>query len=188
MNTRKERAAKRRQRQKTNTILFVVGGILVIVAAVFLFSDKPSTQAAGPAQIGQPLADFSLTDINGNTVRLSDYAGQVVLINAWATWCPPCKAEMPDLNTYYQAHQDDGFIILAVNAGDPASAAAAFAEQKGLAFPVLLDPKLSLLTSLGVQSYPTSIIVGADGVVNTIHMGMFTAQSLEEEVTPYLAK
>ena len=188
MTTRKERAASRRKQQKINITVFVVGGLLVIVAiGLLLFRDSPA-DALGPALIGQPLGDFSLTDINGQTVSLSDYAGQVVLINAWATWCPPCKAEMPDLNAYYQAHQDEGFVILAINAGDSASDAATFAGQKRLAFPVLLDPNTSLLASLGVHSYPTSILVGADGVVKTIHVGLFTLQALEEEITPYLTK
>jgi peroxiredoxin len=184
--TRKEQAANRRRKQKITAILYVVGGLLVIIAVVFLLSDKKSTQTIGPAKVGKQLGDFSLTDIHGKTVHLSDYAGQVVLLNAWATWCPPCKAEMPDLNAYFQAHQADGFMLLAINAGDPASDAAAFASQKGLAFPVLLDPNTRLLNSLGIHSFPTSILVGTDGVVKAIHVGMFTPQTLEAEITPYL--
>lgn len=192
MNTRKEMAAKRRRQQKINTILTIVGGLLAIVAAFWLFSDQPAAQTeqttVGPVQIGQPVGDFQLSDIHGNTVSLSDYAGRVVLLNAWATWCPPCKAEMPDLNAYYQAHQDDGFVILAINAGDSANVAAAFANQVGLTFPVLLDSDVSLLNRLGVHSYPTSILVGADGVVKTIHVGMFSPAALEAEITPYLSE
>jgi peroxiredoxin len=188
MMTRKERVASRRRQRQINTIVFAVGGLLVVIAAVFLLSGKPYSQTMGPAQIGKPLGNFSLTDINGKKVSLSDYAGQVVLINAWATWCPPCRAEMPYLNAYYQAHQAEGFVILAVNAGDSASVAAAFANQKGLAFPVLLDPNTRLLTSLGVHSFPTSILVSSDGVVKTIHVGMFTPETLEAEITPYLLK
>jgi len=187
LTTRKELAAKRQQQRKTNRILFIVGGVLILAAAAFaLWGKSPAPAADGPAQVGQKLKDFSLIDISGNTVRLSDYAGKVVLINAWATWCPPCTAEMPDLNAYYQAHQEDNFVILAINAGDPASAAAAFAEEKGLAFPVLLDSNVQVLNSLGVHSYPTSILVGADGVVKSIHLGMYSMQGLETEVTPYL--
>jgi peroxiredoxin len=93
---------------------------------------------------------------------------------------------MPDLNTYYQTYQDEDFVILAVNGGDPASEAAAFADQAGLSFPVLLDPNTQVLDSLGIHSYPTSILVGADGVVKTIHVGMFTPEMLEEEITPFL--
>lgn len=159
---------------------------MIVIAAILLLSDKPSTPALGPARVGKPLGDFSLSDINGKTVHLSDYTGKTVLVNAWATWCPPCKAEMPDLNAYYQTHQADGFMLLAVNAGDPASDAAAFASQKGLAFPVLLDPNTRLLNSLGIYDFPTSILVGTDGVVKAIHVGMFTPQALEAEITPYL--
>jgi cytochrome c biogenesis protein CcmG/thiol:disulfide interchange protein DsbE len=136
--------------------------------------------------VGKELGDFNLTDINGKTVYLSDYADHVVLLNAWAIWCPPCKAEMPDLNTYYQAHHDQGFVILAINAGDSASVAAAFATEKGLSFPVLLDPNSRLLTSLGIRNFPTSILIGTDGVVKAIHVGMFSPEELEAEITPYL--
>ncbi len=186
MTTRKELLAVRRRRQKITNLLFALGGILVIVAIVSLLSGNSTSLASSPAQVGRPLGNFSLTDVNGKKVHLSDYSGQMVLLNAWATWCPPCKAEMPDLNAYYQAHRQQKFIILAVNAGDPASAAAAFASQKGLAFPVLLDPNTQFLNSLGIQSYPTSILVGGDGLVKAIHIGMFSPETLEAEITPYL--
>jgi peroxiredoxin len=186
MTTRKELAASRRRQKKINTIMFITGGILVVIAVIFLLSGNSSTRASGPAQIGKSMEDFSLTDVHGKTVRLSDYAGKTVLINAWATWCPPCKAEMPDLNVYYQTHQDKGFVILAVNAGDPVSDAAAFANQKGLSFPVLVDPNTDFLTSLGINSFPTSILVGPDRVIRGIHVGMFTPESLEAEITPHL--
>lgn len=188
MTTRKERAEKRRQQRKINTILFVAGGLLVVAAAALLLSGRPSTQAVGPARIGQPLADFSLTDIHGDTVRLSDYAGRVVLINAWATWCPPCKAEMPDLQSYYKQRQSEGLVLLAVNAGENASQVGQFIQMQGFTFPVLLDPGVATLNSLGIGSFPTTILVGRDGVVKTIHVGMFTPQSLEAEITPFLAE
>lgn len=190
MANRKERAAGRRRQRKLNTILSVVGGLVVVVVIGWMLASQPASSNANikTAQIGQAMGDFRLEDVNGKTVQFSDYMGQVVLLNAWATWCPPCKAEMPDLNAYYQAHQQDGFVILAINAGDPASAAAGFAAEKGLAFPVLLDPNTDLLTSLGVRSFPTSILIGTDGVVKNIHIGMYTPDSLEAEITPYLTK
>ena len=116
MITRKERAASRRRQRSINSILVVAGGVLVVLVIGFLLSGKSSGQALTPAQVGKLIGDFSLSDIHGKTVHLRDYAGQAVLVNAWATWCPPCRAEMPDLDAYYQAHQNDGFVILAVNA------------------------------------------------------------------------
>jgi peroxiredoxin len=188
MTVRKVRSAARQRRQNTTKFLFLAGGLLLVIAVVISFSKKSPSQATGPVKVGKQMRDFSLKDINGKTVRLQDFAGQVVLVNAWATWCPPCKAEMPDLNAYYQTHQSEGFMILAVNAGDPAEDAAAFANQKGLAFPVLLDPRTNLINSLGIYSFPTSILVGRDGLVKAIHVGMFTPQVLEAEITPYLSR
>jgi cytochrome c biogenesis protein CcmG, thiol:disulfide interchange protein DsbE len=187
MSTRQERIARRQRQQKIRNVVVGAGAFLLVIAIVFLLTSKAPAQVVGPAKIGQPLSDFSLTDINGQAVHLRDYAGQVVLVNAWAIWCPPCKAEMPDLNAYYQAHQKDGFVLLAVNAGDTLSQASAFAEQARLAFPVLLDEDLRVLNGLGIHSFPTSIIVGQDGVVKGIHQGMFSPESLETEITPLLS-
>ena len=186
MSSRQQSIAKRRKQRQINNLLFAAGGLLLILAVVFMLSDRPSSQPVEQARVGKSLADFSLPDINGETVQLSDYAGKVVLINAWATWCPPCIAEMPDLHAYYQAHKDDGFVILAINGGESAEVVAAFATQNGLTFPVLVDPTTRFLTSLGITSYPTSILVGSDGVVQAVHVGLFTPQALEQEVTPYL--
>jgi len=186
MSTRKGRAASRRRRQRIINTVLTIGGLLVIVAIIAIAFNKPPEQQVSQAQVGKVLDNFTLTDVNGTTVQLNDFAGQTVLINAWATWCPPCRAEMPDLNSYYQAHKDQGFTILAVNAGDSASDAAAFVNQNQLGFPVLLDPAINLLNSLGVRSFPTSIVIGSDGVVKSIHVGMYTLESLETEVTPLL--
>ncbi len=167
--------------------LFIAGGLLLVSAiALLLVNQSPRTASIELAQKGQPLSDFSLMDLDGETVRLSDYQGQVILVNAWATWCPPCVAEMPDLQAYYQAHQDENFIILGINAGDTFRTAFEFASQKGITFPILLDQDVSLLTDLGIHSFPTSILVGADGVVKNIHVGMYSAEELDAEISPYL--
>jgi len=159
--------------------------VLIAVVILLSISQKPA-QSVGAARIGQALSNFKLSDINGQEVELADFTGKVVLVNAWATWCPPCKAEMPDLNAYYQAHREEGFELLAVNGGDTLSQASAFAQQTNLAFPVLLDQDLRVLNGLGIHSYPTSILVGRDGVVKGIHQGMFSPESLEAEVTPLI--
>jgi cytochrome c biogenesis protein CcmG, thiol:disulfide interchange protein DsbE len=184
---RQMRAAPRRRQTWLPYFLIGLGGLLLIGLLVVSFN-RAGAQTVIPPRVGAPLSNFFLTDLQGNKVQLSDYQGQVVLVNAWATWCPPCRAEMPDLNAYYQAHQKDGFALLAVNAGDPLSSAASFAKSNDLAFPVLLDPDLHLLDGLGIHSFPTSIIVGRDGRVKTIHVGMFTPQALETEVTPLFAQ
>ncbi len=184
---RKERAASRRRHALVRNILLVGGAGLIVLALLLAFMQGSSAQNVVQARLGVSLGNFTLTDIQGRTVQLSDYAGKPVLINAWATWCPPCRAEMPVLNQYYQAHAGDGFVLLAVNAGDTQDLAASFASQNSLAFPILLDPGTRLLSQLGIYSFPTSVLVGRDGKVKTIHVGMFTAQSIEAEITPLIA-
>ncbi len=167
--------------------LVVIGlGVVILAVAVISALNPAQAQAVGPVRIGAALGDFSLQDINGRTVKLGDFKGKAVLINAWATWCPPCKAEMPLLNAYYQAHSGDGFALLAVNAGESQQLAASFANQNGLAFPVLLDPGSTLLKKMGINSFPTSILIGKDGKVKAVHVGIFTAEALEAKMSPLL--
>jgi len=186
-SNRERRKAARQQR--TLGLALAAGGLLVLLA-IFLVAIRPSetSQAAlKPLRIGQPASNFSLTDLSGKAVKLSDYAGHPVLINAWATWCPPCRAEMPLLHEFYQQHQDEGFVILAVNAGEDSAPVQRFISQNGYTFPVLLDANSDTLMRLGVNSFPTSIFIGRDGVVKHIHLGLFTANSLENEIGPLLA-
>jgi len=93
---------------------------------------------------------------------------------------------MPALNQYYQAHQAQGFVIQAVNWGDAQASAADFASQYGLLFPVLLDPSASVVDGLGIFSFPTSVLIGPDGIVKSVQMGKFSTHSLETEITPVL--
>jgi peroxiredoxin len=184
-----------RRRPGPPIFLFITGGLLLVFAIGLLLVNSvgalqldlsPGSSSIEPARIGQPLSNFSLQDLHGETVHLSDYSGQVILINAWAIWCPPCVAEMPDLQAFYQTHRTENFTILGINAGDPPSKAAAFVSQQGITFPILFDPNVELLTRLGVDSFPTSILIDRDGIVRSIHIGMYTAEDLDAAILPYL--
>jgi peroxiredoxin len=169
------------------SIAMIVVGILFITgAALLLVAQNGGTSSLAPVKIGARLGNFTLTDLAGKQVQLSDYAGRPVLINAWATWCPPCQAEMPALNAYYLAHRSQGFVILAINAGETNAQASAFATRLGLSFPILLDPSESLMDALHIADFPTSILVGRDGIVKTVHVGGMTAAMLQSEIGPYL--
>ncbi len=126
-------------------------------------ASPPITQAAKPA----PAVDFSLTSIDGKQVRLSELRGKVVLINFWATWCPPCKAEMPDLEAIYRENGDThNFVILAVDVEEEAGLTRAFAKQYGITFPLLPDPDGRVSNNrYFIRSLPTSFIIDRTGNV-----------------------
>ncbi len=173
-----------RRRHPPLTLAFIGGGLILAgVASIWLLL---SLGSAPPTRVGRSLPDFTLTNLTGNTVHLADFKGQVVVLNGWGTWCPPCRAEMPTLNAFYRAHQAQGFQLLAINAGEDRAAVASFIAQTDFTFPVLLDPGETVLSSLGTRGLPTSYIIGRDGVLKNIHVGEFTAQDLETEVAPLL--
>lgn len=166
----------------------LLGGGLLLASLLLVVAPRLSTGAPvdGPIRLGAPMPNLSLTDLSGEAVRLRSFAGSVVLVNGWATWCPPCRAEMPTLHDFYLAHQADGFVVLAVNSGEGRATVSDFISQTGFTFPVLLDPDDSLLAALRLDSLPTSILVGRDGVVKNIHIGMYTPEALEADVLPLL--
>ncbi len=150
----------------------------------------PSTAETKPAPTHDAVMvpNFSLESIDGKTVTLRDYKGKIILINFWASWCPPCQAEMPSLEAYYRDHKDDGFIVLAVNHKEPQETVAAFAEKMDLTFPVLLDTDGSTAQTYGVTGMPTSFFVGRDGELLGYWPGALTQEMLEQGLTPVLLK
>jgi thiol-disulfide isomerase/thioredoxin len=126
--------------------------------------------------------------ITGETLDLADYRGQVVLVNFWATWCAPCRIEMPELNSYFQAHTADGFALLAVNVGEPAARAAEYLAEFDYTFTIILDEDGAIDDYFGgVRGMPTSYVLNGEGEVVFQHVGALTQEILEEKVTPLLA-
>jgi len=148
----------------------------------------PSTpeQATNPNAV--PAPDFTLQTLDGESVSLSDYRGKLVMINFWASWCPPCNSEMPDLQRYYEQHQDEDFIILGVNYQDTPDKVQAFIEKYGVTFPILLDSDGRIANLFGVQGLPTSFFVDKEGNVLGYQPGPVTKEMLEDGITPLLQK
>lgn len=149
---------------------------------------EPETAVTtGSAQMGQLAPDFSLPTLGGGETNLSDYAGQVVLVNFWATWCPPCKAEMPDINAYYEARQDDGLVVLAVNAQEDPATVSSFIEATGFSFPVLLDSDGRVEQQYQVRSFPMTFVIDRDGRVVYVHNGLISPDVLTAVLDPLLS-
>jgi len=127
-----------------------------------------------------------LDTLHGQSASLEDYRGQVILVNLWATWCPPCRAEMPVLQAYYESHQKQGFVLIAVNAGDSAADVKTFVDQTGLTFPVWLDPNNAALRAFRTTGLPSSFVINRDGQIRLAWSGAIERKTLEKYVTPLL--
>ncbi len=176
-------------------MVFLASGLFLFGAAVIfaLPRAEEAVIARGeassiPAAVNYPAPELTLSDLQGNPSSLTDYLGQVVLVNNWATWCPPCKAEMPALQAYYQTHAAQGFVILGIEAGEPADEVTAFVKQYGLTFPVWLDPKGLALKAFRNFSLPSSYVIDRDGVVRLAWSGAISREMLEKYVTPLVEK
>jgi peroxiredoxin len=126
-------------------------------------AEPPQTLTAVAARPAAP--DFTLTDLDGKTQRLSDYRGKVVLINFWATWCPPCRRELPSMQRLWQRLKDKGFAMLALDVGEEEDAILPFLFSTGveITFPVLLDKPGQLINAWPVRALPTSFLLDREG-------------------------
>ncbi|HVO25333.1 MAG TPA: TlpA disulfide reductase family protein [Candidatus Margulisiibacteriota bacterium] len=135
--------------------------LLIALCAAFYYQQR---HAAGRA--GFPAPDFSLRDLDGHVRHLSDFRGKVVFLNLWATWCPPCRMEMPSMERLHQRLRGKDFVMLAVSEDETGAAAVQpFIQEMGLTFPVLLDTEGTLPSRYGVTGYPETFLIDRGGRV-----------------------
>ena len=202
----------KRSKPKTNSLLplaFIGAGLVLLVIAANIFVPKPespsppeslaattqppnqpprSGPSTVPVEVNFAAPELRLSDANGNAVALVDYRGQVVLVNHWATWCPPCRAEMPELEAYYQAHKNNGFILVGISAGDSAQDVNNFVAQNGLHFPMWIDLAGQAMQAFNIVGLPSSFVIDATGTVRLAWTGAISLEMLESYVTPLLNK
>ncbi len=154
----------------TRFILLAATGWLIISALFFSLSETVDAPTTAPKE-GFLAPDFTLQDLNGQTYTLSELRGHPVLLNFWATWCPPCRAEMPAIGQVYQDNQSHGLIVLAVTADDSLAEARQFAQEYALPFPVLVDASADVARAYNINSLPTSFFIKPDGVIQGIVIG-----------------
>lgn len=132
--------------------------------------------------VGRLAPDFTLPTLDGGEITLSDLRGSPVLINFWASWCPPCRLEMPELVRIYEAHKDEDFVILGVDLTfqDAIADVEAFVEEFNMTFPVLLDKTGEVGRAYRLLGIPMSVFVDRQGIIRRIHIGLMTGDQLEE--------
>lgn len=168
-------------------LILILGGVWIWFTRVD--PAEASTDPISAPQMGFIAPDFTLPTFEGRTVTLSHYQGSPILINFWASWCPPCRAEMPDLQVIYDRYKKQGVTILAVNATnkDNPSEVGRFVKEFNLTFPILMDTSGAVGDMYHLRSLPTTFFIDRDGLIQ--HMiigGPLRIPTLEKHLQPLL--
>ena len=149
--------------KKTFALMIFI--LLIMATSVFAMGDRLRVSGGGAA-IGSPAIDFTLADIFGADKTLSDYKGKVVFLNFWATWCPPCRNEMPHMQSLYDSMFGEDFEMLAVSIDHKTKAEVSqFISQHGYTFPVLVDPRSKVASRYNVTGIPVTFIINKEGII-----------------------
>lgn len=141
------------------------------LALGLVFSILAATSLAASGMEGQVAPDFVLKSTSGENLRLSEYRGDVVMINFWATWCGPCRQEMPLLDELYRRYHRVGFHLLGVNIDDDTTRALRMVEELDLHFPVVFDTRKEVSRLYNVEAMPATILVDREGKIRHVHHG-----------------
>ncbi|MBI2916693.1 MAG: TlpA family protein disulfide reductase [Chloroflexi bacterium] len=147
-----------------------------------------SVDMAGGKVVGKPAPEFALTTFDGGEVKLSHFRGQVVMLNFWASWCPPCRAEAADLESVWQAYKDRGVVFLGVDIQDTEPEARAFLEQFNITYPNGPDTKGRIMVDYGITNIPTSVFVSKEGLTARRWVGAIDRAKLTQYLDELLAQ
>jgi len=163
--------------------------VVVIVTLMIMRQQTPQQTAIESLVVGKQAPDFTLPTLAGSQVGLSQFRGQPVLINFWASWCLPCREEMPELVNSFESHKAEGLMILGVNLtySDTLADAQAFAIEFNITFPVLLDKDGTVAERLyQIPGVPTSIFINRGGMIERIQVGVMTGKQIRQYIAEIL--
>jgi cytochrome c biogenesis protein CcmG, thiol:disulfide interchange protein DsbE len=163
-----------------------VAAIAALVVAVTLGAQMIGADSSRSVS-GDPAPELSFEMFDGSTASMADYEGRPVVVNFWASWCPPCVAEMPDLETVHQEFADE-VAFLGINTQDTPDAATDLAERTGVTYDLAHDPDGQLFQAFGGFGMPTTLFVSADGLITERHTGILTLDQAREFVENELSR
>ena len=164
--------------------------VLMATITLFLIPASPASQNAISeegrlpeiAAPGSPAIDFEAVSLHGDKVRLSDFRGQIVALNFWATWCAPCLVEMPALQAAQDQFGSQGFTIVAVNAGEPTDTVSDFMTSHRITYLTLMDPNLDIVNLYHIRAFPTTIWITPAGTVEAKHLGPLDLDLMDQYI------
>ncbi|MBT3322350.1 MAG: TlpA family protein disulfide reductase [Anaerolineae bacterium] len=183
---------KKKSAPPVGLITMGVGIILIGLAAAFLMMNKDSVESGPeeyssvPMEVDFLAPELSLTNLSGEKENLEDYHGQVVLVNLWATWCPPCKAELPVLQEFYEDHVEEGFVIIGIDSQEKPETVEKYLATINLTYPIWIDENGDGAKAFSSYTLPTSFVIDREGTVRLAWTGQISKYMLEEHVTPVI--
>jgi peroxiredoxin len=183
----------RRLRMPLKTL--AVGGVIAAVVGILgYFGGLPTGQSlqlsarnAGPApRIGKEAPDFRVIGLDGAPIELSEFRGRPVLLTFWASWCPPCRAESPDIEAVYEQYRDTGLVIIAVDVGEDPVTVRNYAQRAALTFTIALDQKNEAARTYRIAGPPTHYFIDANGIIRDWQNGSMSKQTIETKVSTIL--
>jgi cytochrome c biogenesis protein CcmG/thiol:disulfide interchange protein DsbE len=186
----------------------LVAAAAVAFAVVVFVATRPLTGDPGPPaqgagfyqlgaeteglQVGQQAPDFvgmnageeaRLTDLDGREIQLADFAGRPVWVVFWATWCPPCQQETPDIREAFEAHRDEGLVVLAIDIQEPTDVVREYAELYDLRYTIGVDTSAAIMATYGVFGLPTHYFIDRHGMIRDRYFGPLTREQMEERIS-----
>ncbi len=151
--------------------------------------DEPTTQlepdntVSFGVSVGEQAPDFTLVDLNDNPISLSDFRGKTVFLNFWATWCPPCRAEMPQMEALYQDYKDEDVVIIGLDIQETREEVSQYVQQGGYSWLFILDTSGKVATNYEVTAIPTSFFIDGDGIIRAVSTGAMSKRDMEIALT-----
>jgi peroxiredoxin len=142
----------------------------------------PPREATVGVNVGESAPSFTLVDLDGNQVSLSNFRGKAVFVNFWATWCPPCRAEMPEMEAVYQEYKNKDVVVIGVNVLESEDDVRQFVEQGGYSWTFLLDVSGEVAANYEVVSIPASFFIDREGIIQAVNIGSMTEQVMERKL------
>ncbi|HZT12152.1 MAG TPA: TlpA disulfide reductase family protein [Candidatus Baltobacteraceae bacterium] len=169
------------------SLLYWAAAAAIVAAVVSVYFRGGTPQAAGPeGLVGRPAPSFDVPKLGGGVAGLESYRGKIVVLNLWGTWCPPCRAEMPDLQRLYRQYQSRNVVVVGVDQGESQTRAGEFAAALGITYPILIDEQQQYGRVYAALGMPTTIVVNPAGTVARAFDGPLTFGQMTAAITPLL--
>ncbi|TET26581.1 MAG: TlpA family protein disulfide reductase [Dehalococcoidia bacterium] len=156
--------------------LVLLAVALSLMAAPSCTPSPPDTGNDQRPEVGNLAPDFTLTDLDGNSVTLSHFRGKVIFLNFWASWCPPCRAEMPDMEAIYQNYKDQDVVVIGVNVNEAENAVRQFVQQGGYSWTFVIDTTGEVTRSYGATAIPASFFIDREGIIRAVSIGSMSQE------------